>query len=1073
MGLFDKLKNLFKADKVEEYVYSAKELSSNTVKESKTFVPFGSLLKDTSGTFPRREKSEATSKETESKEKTKDSLFTRIFSMFKTKPPNKETIEQIQQLMEKNPAAAKVFFGIFDVKELKSIESYLDKNSKLGGQWLEFRDAATEVLKSKEADKKMQNDLGRIARAYGVEPRDLELKQVVEGEKRKREKGEFGREELDEKAMEGSAKMFEKAEEAAKKEMVLRQYPQTADFFRVVEREDENKLFSPNKSLLPKVSEIEAKKIIDIGMGKTTTSGFLSKVMYALRGIRSRDEEIGVKKQESLQQLADKLTLQLVDFWGIPNVKPFSVKVQIFDIGKDKKTRESLPWAGAVDKNGVHFILVNQDYLNEEFRSGLINIKSVLAEEVCHFLEDDVKSMYGKFTEDIYVSEFFGIISRFCISEQNPEMFHEDYRKYLHQAASFSIEKKQYEDALKKLAEDKRKIQSDMIEGRPTNPEELKRIEDEEKEIKDDLNHLSYYPGAAYYYEVKAMNPCQRFELLMESPQQIRNSIIEGKKLIEKLNSIGPKVYERESRKFTDAVMTKFGLEQSPGTASFFQKVAEEHRKTEYGRGVQTIIEKQRDLEMQIEMQGFVNQLSLKLADWWGIPRSQIEGKIPRIKVLPREQVKHPNGAFYQQQTNEIQFSKEFLKEPYGFMGWKAILGEEVGHFIEGVAGEKNPQLREFFGGMCRFLVADIVPGSFKYEYSILIRDALNFKEYLKDLVSKEAELKNKIGIGNPLLYKSGVARFGQAEFDRLVKSYRSVDDELLHILQKPAAFYLFKVKNMSREERYRLITDNDYAQNLILKFTGKKGEIGEVEKLKEKIQEREKITGENPSKLYDEYIQEYTPEQLQPSVDEKGRVNATAEEFEEIKEQMQKYIDKGLEGSNEFFQRVATETEIKTSNIEQSALEAGAIAGTLKGLENVGGFFQRAASEIGKAAYGRVTEAVAAKLEQQEPAIETDEVMKEYPTEEYSEEEQYPEQSMEEPSEPEEYQEAEQNLEEQTQGESEQLEEVEEEQYGPESEQVPSPSQINISIPDKVSKKVAKKLESMGVKLPKKMIKK
>jgi hypothetical protein len=86
---------------------------------------------------------------------------------------------------------------------------------------------------------------------------------------------------------------------------------------------------------------------------------------------------------------------------------------------------------------------------------------------------------------------------------------------------------------------------------------------------------------------------------------------------------------------------------------------------------------------------------------------------------------------------------------------------------------------------------------------------------------------------------------------------------------------------------------------------------------------------------------------------------------------------------------------------------------------------------------------------------LETGEVMEEYPEEEPAEGE---------------YQETEEQ--EQAQGEYEQTGEAQEEQYNPESEQAPQQPQININIPEKIPKDVAKKLESMGIKLPKKMIK-
>ena len=557
---------------------------------------------------------------------------------------------------------------------------------------------------------------------------------------------------------------FERAEKEAREEIALKQYPQTADFFRVVEKEDENK-FPFNKirgDVIPSISEEQIRTVLpELGGTETIkeSSSLLSKAVQFVKerinfgeGKELAMEMSDIKSEgQALQQLVDKLTVQLVDWWGIPNYRPLSIQVKIFNKEENEGLEKIIPLAGIVHAGGKTIILVNEEYLQREFKSGIINIKSALAEEVCHSLEEEVSDVYGR-SIDKYVDEFFGIISRFYISEQNLELFHEEYRKYLHQAANFSIEKKQLEDRLKQLSRDKRKIQVEMGEGRTSDLEGLNKIEDEEKGVKNGLDHLSYYPAAAYYYEVKAMSQQQRFELLMKSPQEIKNNIIEGK-LVGTLEEIGKKAYERESRRFTDAVMTKFGLEQSPGTASFFENVEE---------------------------------------------------------TAARERA----------------------------------ASEAIGY--------------------------------------------------------KQEERK----------FEEGVA-------------------------------------------------------------TGAAGELAK-------------------------------------------------------------------QGINEI-------------------IKPGTLSGTLKGLENVGQFFERAAKEIGKVTYGRVAEALTARHEQpeEEPAIETGEVMEEYPQEE----------EYEEPAE-EEYQETQEAQEE------EQPEEAQEEQYAPESEQAPQQPKISISIPKKVPKNVAKKLESMGVKLPKKMIK-
>jgi hypothetical protein len=443
---------------------------------------------------------------------------------------------------------------------------------------------------------------------------------------------------------------FERAEKEAREEIALKQYPQTADFFRVVEKEDENK-FPFNKirgDVIPSISEEQIRTVLpELGGTETIkeSSSLLSKAVQFVKerinfgeGKELAMEMSDIKSEgQALQQLVDKLTVQLADWWGIPNYRPLSIQVKIFNKEENEGLEKIIPLAGIVHAGGKTIILVNEEYLQREFKSGIINIKSALAEEVCHSLEEEVSDVYGR-SIDKYVDEFFGIISRFYISEQNLELFHEEYKKYLHRAANFSIERKQFEDKFKQLNEEKRRIQIEMGEGRSTDFKRLEEIEKEERYVKNELDHLSYYPAAAYYYEVKAMSQQQRFELLMKSPQEIKNNIIEGK-MVGILEEIGKKVGERDRHMMTEAVLTDLKIEQTPETAPFFQKTEEDASRERLASEVIAYKQEERNYEKE----------KLSTEQSFGVINKS-ENEIFRDSIKGLENV----GGFFQRAASEI-----------------------------------------------------------------------------------------------------------------------------------------------------------------------------------------------------------------------------------------------------------------------------------------------------------------------------------------------------------------------------------------------------------------------------------
>jgi len=309
----------------------------------------------------------------------------------------------------------------------------------------------------------------------------------------------------------------------------------------------------------------------------------LSKMLMTVGGKIGKEKETTLRKQIDLQDLTDRISLKLAGFWGISKDKIFTPFIKILSAEEAKKL--GVPILKMFPKEPIGSdILINSEYLSNEFQ-GRMDIKSVLAEEVCHSMEDFIKA-YG-YKEDKYVAEFFGLISRLYIAEQSPELFKDEYKKFLHSKSAifFSEEKKQVDSLLAQCEQDKKMLRHLQIEGRqPANLVEIKigKIEDAERKLNDYRDHLAYYPAAAYYFEIKRMDPDEREKLYEMSNDEIRKNVIEGK--AEKiLLEIGEKIQEREERLVEESVKADLKIPQEAETAQFFERTEKDNVGAEIG----------------------------------------------------------------------------------------------------------------------------------------------------------------------------------------------------------------------------------------------------------------------------------------------------------------------------------------------------------------------------------------------------------------------------------------------------------------------------------------------------------
>jgi len=266
-------------------------------------------------------------------------------------------------------------------------------------------------------------------------------------------------------------------------------------------------------------------------------------------------------EQEALQELTDKLAFELSDWWGIPRDKIKERIPKIETISSD----EMYFMTGSGRNLGLYSFEKNKIFLNsyvasekhlaiypeQDEKYTLYSVRGVIGEEVGHFIENFVKTDLNINLNDIDVSEFFGLTSSLFIAEKIPQLFKEEYRRYLQEAANFSKEKKNLEIRLADLEKQKMEAeqpQKPVLGIKPgTNyKSSLARFASKEtiknqiKECQTQIEHLSYYPAVAYYYEMRKMTPQERYKLITMQQVQIKSEIIKpiSDRLTEIVNSI-------------------------------------------------------------------------------------------------------------------------------------------------------------------------------------------------------------------------------------------------------------------------------------------------------------------------------------------------------------------------------------------------------------------------------------------------------------------------------------------------------------------------------------------------------
>lgn len=835
-----------------------------------------------------------------------------IFDRFRTKPPEKEMIETIQELMTKNPKGAKEFFEIFNVRQLKPIERYLDKNSKLGGEWINFRDTAKNVLKSKEMHEKTEEETRRILEQLGVkDPMELRYEQY-EKVKNQRALLEKQREE-DLKKYPETSQFFEKTEEEAARgraaSEAIEYKQEEREFERELKKEDKEETRRENEQLQnisKEIAEIEKnaekeKETLGPEVGATAAGAAIA----VTEAINYKQEERKYEEEKELEKQVQSL------------LKPSLLSKDIADI----------------EKNAEQETLIGNEKLEEvEKDKKFIPFGSFLKDMTGRFLRPQDSTSKPTFIMKLFGSEH---------------------------------------------SEDESKLAPEL------------------------------------------------------TPEELLSGDIQDK-----------------------AALQKLGKERS--------------------------------------LQELFDKLTYELADWWGIPPALFSENLPKVKIVNTKEMRDvthdsrtPGGFFpglnavyfaswlvgerqmtplmygQSEETKEMD-SKALLRsriEPLSITSLKPMVAEEACHFLEDLVKTRihikdDEYVSEFFGMVSRFYIAEQVPEMFTKDLQTFIKKAVEVSDKEAKLRQQLESLNNEVP-GNLI------------EYEKNKMEVQKIEEELAHLAYFPASAYYYDVRKMTKNQRFELLAmDTSLVKNEIIKplndnLLKVKNQLL-AKGLANKILTPEEISKnsgiEKPALVGGVVAGEIG---YKPGENISGDIKELASKSEQVTkpydESIKDHIKARIYGIPAGQQKVNTYGPIETkisepSNIEQKAV--GSIA---------------AAEAIGKAAYGRIAEAVAAKLEQQGPAIETGDEYPEEPVEEYTQEGQYSqEQSQEEPTE-EEYQGAEQ---EQAQVEYEQPEEVQEEQYGPESEQVPQQPQINIEIPKKVTKEVAKKLESMGIKLPNKMIK-
>ncbi len=810
-------------------------------------------------------------------------------------------------------------------------------------------------------------------------------------------------------------------------------------------------------------------------------------ILDRIRGKSKENEQTQLEKQ-NVQDLVNDLYPKLARFWGISESETQGKIPHVFfltkeDLDKDIKSgfiesglRNIRAWYGP-KYNGI-FI---QEKIMDEPSSGFEGWKAAIAEEVGHAVFDNQIKM----NRPMVHHEFFGGISRLFFAEILPGTFKKEYGEYLHASAAFRYN-------LKELLEEKKSLTENFYKTYET--EERIKIKEELDRVKIGIDHILQNCGDALYFYIGKLPEEERRKLATMDPREFHEDVIQ-KEGVKRLEEMREKMEERIPRaEYRDWKET---YEKQ------FVKVAESLHPEEYMRG-NTVEERKKTFEKlkKMMLEDFATRGLENVSTFFEKAEA---GKITENKeaIAAAEAIGYKQEEMKFEEKKELEKQVQNLIKPKGEARERAS-SEAIGYkqeerkFEESNAyGKMEGDLKGLMVEFCQRFKLDYYEGNYSTKLTQREINALNgvgsgdLGKLLDSFGNDYSKIDEVVEKGLKGTSGMGIVE-GMENLEKILngndKSNIKIIDYLAHNKE------LFMLLKGSRE---KIVNEKLVGTTPIPISEGVPGEQKLSMMIHESIHyilEKNKVDfseGRGGLSPFDEGFCVFMHFRFNKHVDFYKNDNDTltikyrywANFFEnllknipddEIISTIGKYKTSDLQ---KIFESTVQETsgELSGKHTESAPFFEGVAAGelakqgvneiikpemlsgTLKGLENVGGFFQRAAAEIGKAAYGRVAEVVAAKLEQQEPATETGE--------EYPQEEQETEQFEQEPSEQEEYPEAEYQ-------ETQEQEQSQEEQYGPESEQTLPPTQINISIPDKVPKKIAKKLESMGIKLPKKMIK-
>lgn len=315
--------------------------------------------------------------------------------------------------------------------------------------------------------------------------------------------------------------------------------------------------------------------------------GFIDKLKDVFKGFYEDKQEIQSEEQ-SLQELARKITYQLVTFWGAPAyLKSYVPAVKI--LGKEQyKTFRQNPKAdidveipriacvrSTLGNLQYYEIIINEKWFSMEFESGLTNIKSSIAEEIGHYIHFSISPS----SENNYdVEEFFGMISRLYMTEQSPELFRDANREVFQKSLGFSEEKEKLVQTLNAIESMENLVDKYKSGGRIPDEifEKMKQLEFYKEAANNNLAHMSYKPAAAWYYEIRKMKPEERYRLITMSPDEFKRTVMQDAE--KRLQEITKTIQNRMDAKSNVS-------KDYPNTAQFFERQAKEADFQGYGRG--------------------------------------------------------------------------------------------------------------------------------------------------------------------------------------------------------------------------------------------------------------------------------------------------------------------------------------------------------------------------------------------------------------------------------------------------------------------------------------------------------